>query len=458
MYLNYIFHKISSYFYILKILIRFNDTTKRICPCDVLLFCQDVDRGISLNKKAYSPLMDSVRDDLERRGFSCLSLTYPPNQLIGKKAHGSPMSLERLYLIEVIKDSFSRKVYWLRQKIGCSKEHKSKVVGDLDIYVRVYKKLIEQFKPRLIITICTSKELAYAARISQVFHVELLHSIGDVCLQWNWGELERKYLPQGILSLDEVSSNTYNNSLQAKGVFIKTIPHPFIRRFIPKNWSKLPREWKIQRKNSFKYQKEILVTLSQLYSRDLIKGIDYNSPLYNYYINYTEILENGLFFEELTEVIRLTKTTIFWRFRFHPVQMRQKRKYARLFSFIDRFVHENLNCEWNQSSTLPLPSVASQCSGNIMMCSSSCYDVAYLGVKTLALCPTLQPSGINENRYLDLVEKGYVVKQKPTVIDILNWVENIEKVDPLIDMLADDMLWDEAVEWLFDPKSIRLSN
>lgn len=436
MYLNRIFHKISSYFYILKIFIRFNDTTKKNCPCDVLLFCQDVDRGISLNKKAYSPLMDSIRDDLEQRGFSCLSLTYPPNQLIGKKAHGSPMSLERLYLIEVLKDSFSRKVYWLRQKIGCSREHKSKVADDLDIYVRVYKKLIEQFKPRLIITICTSKELAYAARLCRVFHVELLHAMGYVPLPWGWGELETKYLPQGILSLDEVSTNTFN-ALQAKGVFIKTIPHPFIRRFIPKNRNKLPREWNIQRKNSFKYQKEILVTFS------------WGHHIYG---------DNGLFFEELTEVIRLTKTTIFWRFRFHPVEMRQKRKYAHLFSFMDKFVHENLNCEWKQSSTLPLPSVASQCSGNIMMMSSSCYDVAYLGLKTLALCPTLQPSGINENYLLDLVEKGYVVKQKPIVIDILNWVENIEKVDPLIGMLADDMLWDEAVEWLFDPKSIGLSN
>jgi len=68
-------------------------------------------------------------------------------------------------------------------------------------------------------------------RLSRVFHVELLHSMGDVCLPLGWGELETKYLPQGILSLDDVSSNTYNNSLQAKGVFIKTIPHPFIRRF-----------------------------------------------------------------------------------------------------------------------------------------------------------------------------------------------------------------------------------
>lgn len=92
-----------------------------------------------------------------------------------------------------------------------------------------------------------------------------------------------------------------------------------------------------------------------------------------------------------------------------------------------------------------------------MMFSGSCYDVAFLGLKTLALCPTVQPGGFQENSYLDLVEKGYVFKQKPTVTSILNWVKDVEKIDPLIGILADDILWDETVAWLFNSKSIGLS-
>ena len=45
--------------------INLSDDINRVNHCDVLFFCHDDDRSISLNGKAYSPLIDSVREDFE---------------------------------------------------------------------------------------------------------------------------------------------------------------------------------------------------------------------------------------------------------------------------------------------------------------------------------------------------------------------------------------------------------
>ena len=430
--LSRLLQKIRSYFPVFRTLFRFNDPAVHIHPCDVLFFCQDVNRGISLNNQAYSPLIDSVREDFEQRGLSCLSVAYCWSQLTGKKGYGSPISADRLFLIENLKSSVYRKIQRLSRRLGHSKEYEPE--GDYDLSVRFYRKIIGQARPKLIITMCTPPELCEAARLSKVFHVELLHGIGYTCLPYGCTALEERHLPQGILSLDEVSTNTLY-PLQAKGIITKTIPHPFLRRFTPENQNKLPREWKIERENNSSYEKEILVSLQWGYAGD-------DAP-------YNGILKNGLFFEELAEVIKLTKNSIFWRFRFHPFQLRQRNKYANLFSFMDNFVSNNQNCEWQQSSTLPLPSVASICSGHITMNSMSCYDVAYFGLPSLALCPSIQVGGFSENFLADLVEKHYLTKQKPSVAFILDWVKKVEKIDPLLDNLTDNTQWEDALKWLF---------
>ena len=53
-------NKLKNYWKFLKT-VNFKDTSKNLKKCDVLLFCHDADRGVTLNNKAYSPLIDSVQ-------------------------------------------------------------------------------------------------------------------------------------------------------------------------------------------------------------------------------------------------------------------------------------------------------------------------------------------------------------------------------------------------------------
>ena len=392
-------NKVKSLFCKIK-KVNLKDTIKTIKSCDVLLFCHDVDRSISLNNQAYSPLLDSIKDELEKNGLTCITIAHPWSEIIGELGYGSPIAINRSYFIATIMDNFP-------------KRHES------DNVLKLYKRIITKSKAKLIITIGCNDDLCEAARSLDIFHGELLHGIGYKPIPWNWNKKEKMHLPQCIFSLDEVSTQTFLE-LEKYGVIIKEIAHPFLKRFESKNIDNLPQEWLPPNKKD-KYEKEILVSLQWGYTAGIDEFEDFEG-----------FLSNGLFYDELEEVIRETNKKIFWHFRFHPVQYLQMNKYKQLFDFMDEFVQKHENCGWKESTYIPLPSVLSRCSGHITMSSMTTYEAAYLGISTLALCPSLRENGVYEEFFNDLVKKEYLIKRASNANFILDWVNNVEKMSPML--------------------------
>lgn len=398
----------SKYISKLKVLytlakrISIRDDSYRIEESDFLLFCHDANRGLTLNDKAYSPLIDSLKDEIEEKGFKTLTIAHPWSKITGHKAYGSPIAINGSLLL-------------------------SKILKRLPLNpiptpdVTLYERLLKKASPKVIITIGSPKELCEAARNLGVFHAELLHGIGYTSMKWDWDTLNEKHIPQCILSLDPVSTETFS-VLEERGVIIKEIPHPFLQRFEMSN-KDLPEEWKLQTKSEAEnFDKEILVSLQWGYApnideQEIFKGV----------------LKNGLFYNELEDVIKRTSQNIYWRFRLHPVQYTQPKKYKELLEFMDEFVKRNKNCEWKESTYKPLPSILPFCSGHITMSSMCSYEAAYFGVPSLALAPSLQKGGVHEDLFADLVETKYLVKQTVSVDKILDWVENTKKMQPAMD-------------------------
>jgi hypothetical protein len=397
-------NKLKNYWKFLKT-VNFKDTSKNLKKCDVLLFCHDADRGVTLNNKAYSPLIDSVQDKLKIEGYSCQTIAHPFSKLIGNLAYGDPVAINRSYLKALVLN---------------------KILKSNNI-VKYYDDLFKAANPRIIISVGCNDEFCLAARNLNIYHFELLHGIGYTPMPWDWDKKEKENLPQGILSLDVVSTNTFNE-LKLKGLDVYQINHPFLSRFNLKNNIELPEEW-ILKDIDQKYTKTILIALQWGYAPS-IDELDIHKG----------ILNNGLFFEEIESIIKETKDSIFWRFRFHPVQYRQQKKYKKLFNIVDNFIKEFKNCEWKESTFLPLPSILGTCDGHITMSSMSSYEAAYLGVRTLALCPTLQKGGIYENMFEDLVKKGYLVKEKPNKVKICNWINELTRLEPLLQFSNQDVI------------------
>lgn len=372
--------------------INLKDSKRAIQKCDVLLLCHDDDRGLSLEGKAYSPILDSFKENLESQGYKTLTVAHPWSKLVGKKGFGNPIAVNRSYLFAVIAERIFK----------------------FDSVKRLYKDIFTRAKPQWIVTIGCTDELCMAAHELGIKHSELLHGIGYSPLPWGWGDKDRLCLPQEILSLDDVSTATFK-PLEAQGVKIRQIEHPFLGRFSSERIESLPEEWKVNTDRIF--GKEILVSLQWGYA----EGIDCLGKLKG-------ILPNGLIPEELINVIARTQNEVLWRFRFHPVQIRNMEKYKKHFSLVKSLVERFPNCEWEESTFKPASSVVSRCDGHITMMSMVSYEAAYMGVPSLTLCPTLLVGGVSQNSFSDLVEKGYLVKGVIQEEYILNWVRDVRKL------------------------------
>ena len=394
----------------------YKDGLNQLDKRDVVFFCHDNDRPLTLRNKAFSPLVDSLRNDFESRGLKCCSIAHPLSSLVMCKGYGEPVSFNFAYLrYKVLKKIFR----WT----GLSSENTSDP----------YSLILDKTTPGLIVTIGSPIELAVAARRKKILHVEVLHGIGYIKLPWGWGKLPKDLLPQGILSLDNVSALTFSR-LVYKGLFIKTIPHPFLRLFVGET-ERSYKEWIYPKNpNAERYRKHIIVILTSRNSKPDLTG----KP--------ATILKNGLFYDEIRQLVAEEKE-IFWHFRLHPIQLRSP-VFRRERKFLNEFVSRHSNADWVNSSNLPLPSIARLLDGAVGMTSMSSYELAAMGVPTLLLCPTVQKGAVNQDKFTDLEGEGYVTKANVNKEMLRKWVHRAHKMKPRLSNLEDDGAWEDAVEWM----------
>jgi len=152
--------------------------------------------------------------------------------------------------------------------------------------------------------------------------------------------------------------------------------------------------------------------------------------------------------QELISVIQLSiDKDILWAFRLHPVQLKEK-KYKHHLNYIEKFCANQKNTQWRWFTEMPLPVALRQCSGHITMSSMSSYEAAYMGIKTLALCPTLQKGGYYQDMFSDLQNADYLTKAQADVGKIVEWAEKVQPTEPFLDNLADEEAWENALEWM----------
>ena len=387
---------------------RASSTTKS----NVIFSCHDDHRGLSLQGKAYAQLADSLRDELERLGWTCQTIAHVGCIMTGRKGYGNPISVNKQYLLSLVKNKLFRSSEPVKH---------------------IYIDILRRSGAKLVISLDGPTDLARAARDCGIFHVELLHGMGYREVRWGWDKTETHALPQGILSLDYISTNTFS-SLRHKGVLTKTIPNPLLRRFTTSRMTQIPLEWQLPL-NTNNYTKRILVSLQWGYSGD-----------HREHVEFASLLPNGLFYDEL-EALVANNPSIFWYFRLHPVQLRA-RQYSKARKFLRDFVKRYPNSDWEYASTLPFPAIAKACSGHITMSSMSCYDAASMGLPTIFLCPTLLKGSLYETWFSDLVEDGYAIKGRPDPLKLQQWLDSTSTMKPRDLNLSNYQLWDDALLWL----------
>ena len=121
---------------------------------------------------------------------------------------------------------------------------------------------------------------------------------------------------------------------------------------------------------------------------------------------------------------------------------------------MDDFVQKHDNCDWKESTELPLPSLLLHCTGHITMNSMLSYEAAYFGVPSLALCPSILLGGHFELSLNDLVDAGYLTKQAFDEQAVAEWIDQVEKKPPMLSNLGADDAFDDALDWLLSRSSL----
>jgi hypothetical protein len=390
-------------------------------PVDVLLFCHDVDRGVVLDSKAYATIADSIRDDLENRGFRCLTIAHPWSRLTGRKAWGDPISINRAYLRAHIKNAIAKAT--LRSTKN-------------DAFVALYDNLLQSTEAKAVICIGSPPQLLRAAKRRKIKTIEALHGVGYTNIDsWAWDRRCPDELPSIILSYDAKSSQLFKEVTNNNSKVVE-VSHPFLKRFIqPTYQSRLPMAW---RGDSIpkKHGKRILVLLQWGYSGEFPGLLD--------------SLPNGLYPEALLEAVQRTRHSVQWCLRLHPVQMTKKcyRHHKTMAqSLSDRFP----NVEWKIWSERPLPTLLPSIDGCLTMSSMACYEAAAFGIPSLLLSPALGNRGPYSQMFEDLVSEGYAVKVTAESKCLIEWAEQSRPLlTPRVGNLLCNMQWENVIKLILN--------
>lgn len=275
------------------------DTWRRIGHIDVLILCHDVDRALTIDGKAYSQLLDPVREELIEAGHAVGVVAHRFSVLTGDKAHGSPHSCNRANLVSTGANRLSRVLPWMRITDGVSERA-----------IRFWEKVLRLTEAKAVLLIGAPPELCVAASRLGVPVVELMHGFRFGTLPLGYGERKAESLPSHLLALDDFTLDTLKQ-LRDRNVEMSMVEHPSSRLFEARKVKDSANKEFSKLASSFKNKPiVVLVALQWAYCSDEEFGGQF---------------ANGLFPETLIDCIKNTQDEVFWILRLHPVQVRMTR-------------------------------------------------------------------------------------------------------------------------------------
>lgn len=389
--------------------LRFPDTFRAMQSCDVVVCCGDSDRTDVLDGLAYSRMTDGLSEALEKMGATVQGFALPYARLVGPYTFANAASANRIFFLQSVVDRVCR-------LFGSNSRMDAAAQG-------FYARMLKRTGAKSLVGIGLSAAAIKAARAEGARSVEVLHGYGYSAIPWGWDKA-RAILPDMVLAFDDVSAATFRQ-LQPRGMTVCTIENYWYRKFLDQDeFQRLPLTWR-EMPWLPSGKKVVLVSLSWGYDGD-----------HGEYTFFAGVLKNGLFPDELRNVIELAGDGYFWVFRLHPVQVMSAR-YAHYKNVLDELCSEYGNCEWERGTQAALPALLGRCDAHISMVSMTAYDAAFLGVCSLMLCPTLKAGGVYERMFCDLEALGFLTRADFDAKQIHAWLTTTPKMPKAIPACVD---------------------
>lgn len=329
----------------------------------ILTLAHDNDRSFLRNGKYYSPLIDTLEDDLAKRGERCVSVARIISSIKGDLSYGNARSPE---------GHFARALV-VKRLLGRLKRGAYPYSGMEEV---TWGKILDRTQARYVVGILPSRELCTAARKRGVWVADVQH--GVIADQHPWyGEKFRaqdpiEHLPHAFLCWDPGSEAVTRKWAQPRGILTHAIGNRWIARFMrPAADDALVREVSADfARESFSVpgKQTILVSLS---------AGDFNIP-------------NGFVPPGLEAVIHRTSAEFNWVIRLHPNQLKGFATHeSRLFF---RYFEKSLegHARWEVVTRYPLPLILRHIDLHVSWSSSVCIEAAQFGIRSALMNPRLR--------------------------------------------------------------------
>lgn len=345
----------------------------------------------------YSPILEGIRASCEELGFDTVNLSHPYAVFRSSQIKGGSITINyRTLSIRLFVFLERWRGRGARSQLRLGRE------------VKMYRALLEKYRPRAIVSIQPPSGLCQAARQLGINTIEAMHgtniSLSDK-IYCTHMQQDEDVLPNVILSFDDVSHATFSTLCQGRNIAPLRASDPWLHllRYQRAHEATLQDE-----PEKVQDRKIILVTLQWGYDGE-------RESLSN-------IIPNGILHPELEEAFAATQgQDVCFYLRAHPIQMngagyQRHRKYIK--SMTERYPH----VEVERATKMPLPLLLDEVSGHITMSSSSVGEAVVAEVPSLLLCPTLHEGGENYGLFREIENSGLVKFGQLDSQYIVSWI------------------------------------
>lgn len=362
----------------------------------VLTIAHDNDRSLMYRGKYYSPLIDTMEDDLSKSGIQCVSVARIISTIKGNASYGKVFSPEGGFARSLIKKRLKGLIFQNEYPYSRSEE-------------LVWGRILDKTGARKVFGIQPSRELCKACHNRGVWVADVQHGVIADTHPW-YGQAyrmqdDKELLPDAFLCWDAGSKAVIDKWAIDKKIDTHVTGNPWLARFVMRDEADgMVRDLCEVYENQVPAvagRKTILVTLSWGNSN----------------------IENGFVPLGLEAVIKKTANRFRWLIRLHPNQVKgfASDEGPR---FVSYFNTKLTGCaEWVAATSSPLPVVLQGVDLHISWNSSVSIEAAQLGIKSALLDPRLKNSGEWSDYYGHYRKIGMISMESDAEPVILSWIE-----------------------------------
>ncbi|MBQ5963371.1 hypothetical protein [Massilia sp. ZL223] len=361
----------------------------------VLTVAHDNDRSLLHNGRWYSPLVDTMEDDLRLRDLRCASIARIISRIKGDVAYGNVMSPEgafaRALLVKRLSSRFSGGVY----PYSAMEE-------------KIWGHILDETGARKVFGIQPSREMCVACHKRGVWVADVQHGVIGESHPWYGirfrGEDPKEWLPDAFVVWDAGSAAVIDRWAAAKGIETIVTGNRWVARFL----KRAPHDRLVE---------ELFATYGdRLAAPTGMKSILITLSWGN------ENIPNGFLPDALCDIIRSTQGRYDWKVRLHPNQLSgfATHEGQRFNQFFEK--HLKGLVEWEAATRAPLPVVLAQTDLHLSWASSVAIEAAQCGIRSGLMEPALRDPNKFGDYYTYYRNRGMIDFLEPTQDGIIDWI------------------------------------